>query len=189
MWQLFTYIGISNDCLGISWTLIYLHRVQIMIKGKFYLEAEARRELAGTLFCATPFFVPSHPWVSGAERELNKLIGPLKEDHWLSSLQVPWILCILQPVRQLWHWESSNGSHSIDGCSEERLEFAELGYLEQIPPVPGNPNEPASVGMQDVVNAKSPLKQTWGIFTSQHLTNPPCINDESAWGKNSKWAC
>jgi hypothetical protein len=57
--------------------------IQMPLVSKFlcYLEAEARRELAGTPFCAIPFFVPSRRWVSGAERELDKSIKPLEEDR------------------------------------------------------------------------------------------------------------
>jgi hypothetical protein len=38
------------------------------------------------------------------------------------------------------------------------MELATLRYLEQVPSVSGNSDEPASVGMQDVVNAESSNK-------------------------------
>ena len=39
------------------------------------------------------------------------------------------------------------------------MELAALRYLEQVPSVSGNLDEPASVGMRDVVNAEGYFEQ------------------------------
>jgi hypothetical protein len=39
------------------------------------------------------------------------------------------------------------------------MELATFRYLEQVPSVSGNPDEPVSVGMRDVVDTEGSFKQ------------------------------
>jgi hypothetical protein len=83
-------------------------------------------------------------------------------------------------MRQLRHRDLGDGCHPINGSPEECMELAASRYLEQVPPISSNPDEPASVGMQDMVNAEDSFEQARSLPPPQHPKDPLSINDKSA---------
>ena len=60
------------------------------------------------------------------------------------------------------------------------MELAAPRYLEQVPSVSSNSDEPASMGMQNMVDAEGSFKQARSLPPLQHPTDPLSIDDESA---------
>ncbi len=121
-----------------------------------------------------------YPWINKADH-CRQWICIL-----LPSLQISWILYILQLLWWLWHWTTCYRSHPIHGCSKKYLELPTPQHLEQIPTDSCHSHESTLVEMWNLVNEEIPFKQTGSFLTSKHSTYTASVNDESMWRRNMK---